>query len=480
MVFFGSWMALSPLLLSADRVAEDPKGVSTGAEKNQTSQLLGIHRAMQMAAQQPQVQMADKSLQLAQLQKEQLSAQLRPQLNAVTQGYGSWNDSRLPSGQHAKGLQYGLQLNQSLYNDGLLSSKRAMGHRAESKVWELESSRLQSMSALAQIYVSLLKVDELTSIENDHLKLTDKLLGLARSRQSLGAAEASEVYRWEQNLALAKVNLRQLSLNRRQYQIQFNRLLGVNSERQWTLLNLERLKENLAFWKPLKALLYHEAGLSSSGVGFLLDLLEKRSLVTKSVDERLRAQQVQLGYSSRSLRRPTLSMSAEWTQAHEEGLGSSWSERQDARVQMQMHWPLYEGGGRVLERETERLVLEQLLDEREHAMRAVKEQGLLQAEAWLSSLDRTSLSLEALKAAEKTYVSVEDKYKQGISSVLDLLDAQEAMLNAQRQVVNSKFSDVSTFFHLQEILAIAECQMEASERSELLETLSSSSTSSRP
>ena len=112
---------------------------------------------------------------------------------------------------------------------------------------------------------------------------------------------------------------------------------------------------------------------------------------------------------------------------------SSWSLAVNATL------PLFTGGSRSAERIQADIDLERLRLERAAAEERIEQRvrtALVRARA---SFVGIRLSNQAAKAARRNLDLVEDSYSRGVASLLDLLDAQTAALNAEEQAANALY-----------------------------------------
>ena len=135
---------------------------------------------------------------------------LRPQLDLAGQhGYERTVDPVIPqaTAERAHMGAYGFDLKQVLYDESLRARLAAGKLTAESAWLDARSTELDAIQSTAEAYFNLLEANALYEIERDNQRLTDNNLQLARLRRDIGAADPSEVFRWEQNQATGRAAL---------------------------------------------------------------------------------------------------------------------------------------------------------------------------------------------------------------------------------------------------------------------------------
>jgi outer membrane protein TolC len=111
--------------------------------------------------------------------------------------------------------------------------------------------------------------------------------------------------------------------------------------------------------------------------------------------------------------------------------------------------PLFEGGKRVALVSQSKLFIEQLRAQQEEMRGQVEEAIRQQLHAIRASYPSIELSAQGAEAARKNYDLVRDKYVRGKCSIVELLDAQKASLNADQAAANAVFAYFIDLMRLQ-------------------------------
>ena len=174
-------------------------------------------------------------------------------------------------------------------------------------------------------------------------------------------------------------------------------------------------------------------------MGYSLNFALENSPVLQSLEKAIQAQQVQRGLARRRFVLPTVA--AQFTYDHaarEEFVDSSFNtavigsglppfprpDRDDWFFGVTISYPLFEGGGRLVDRRKAKADLEQLHQLKQQAEEQIQLRTRRIVYALQSSHPNISLSRRAADRAAKNLDVIRDKYARGTVSILDLLDAQ--------------------------------------------------------
>lgn len=281
----------------------------------------------------------------------------------------------------------------------------------------------------------------------------------------IGSAEPSEVYRWEQDTARGKATLLQRETDRANAVVAFNRILGEPRELQWNFADIELADDDYYFLDDQLKNVKSQAGFIKFGVFMRWQAVEN-SPELASFDYVLGALGEVLRQKQRRYFLPEIAATAG---AGRVGSGSELSNT-DAEdrlsVGIQLSFPLFEGGKRKADILRQQASIRQLAAQREGAVQQI-EQGALTAYNNLGAAHpNILLSRKALNSAEKNYAAVRDKYSQGAASVLDLLDAQSALVGQKQQAATAVYAYLTQIHSLQRSIAWFEFRKTPAEKAQ--------------
>ncbi|MEM1217586.1 MAG: TolC family protein [Bacteroidota bacterium] len=413
---------------------------------------------------------------------------LLPQLSvAASHGRTGFSDRINPittPGYSHQGT-YGLELRQLLFNDEAISSYRAQKLNLASAYLDTLSTQLDAIELAALAYFDWLTTEALYAIEKADLRLTLDNLQLARLRQNIGAADQTEVYRWEQNRARGKAILIQRDFARRDAMVEFNRVLGVPRETKWKSnewLNPDFDPElesgpnskpyrtlgpnEFAFLDDqLNDLVRRESDFQKFGA-FIQFFAVENSPELMSFDELLAAQGIILDQRKRRFYLPEVSGSLDADRAISGSETASTDGQNEVTAAVQLSFPLFEGGNRKAQVEQQGANIRKLAAQRESAVQQIEQRALAAVHGIGSTHPNILLSNEALIAARKNFSSVQDKYLIGAASILDLLDAQSSLLEQAQEDAIASFSYMQQINSLQRSVAWFEFQKTPEEKAQ--------------
>ncbi len=319
----------------------------------------------------------------------------------------------LPFGQRNT-YRFGLSVSQNVYTGGRARARRglaeASGRLAGSA---LATARAQAVLDVATAYSDALLAERLLQIADDTLALTRQTLEVTRAGKEAGAQPAFEVLRAQ----VAVDNQRPIALRRR-----MNRNLALLRLRQLLDLPADRplalTSELETDPRPLTAAARQAAGIDAQP-GPRAPVLDARS----NLDAREASRDL-----ARSQGLPALSIGSQLGRvAYPADLWPAWGEfRTNWTVGAALTWALFSGGrvhGDVLAAEAD-------LREARATLRLTGELAALDDASSRAELDSARAVFEAsagsVEQARQAYQLAELRYREGVSTLLELTDARLA------------------------------------------------------
>ncbi len=339
-------------------------------------------------------------------------------------------------------------LTQTIFSESAWAGFSAARHGQRGLEKDLESVRLDIIATAATAYLDLLRARTTEQIEKDNLRVTRSNLDLARVRRTIGTADQSEVLRWESQIATNRKSVIRANSNRNLAEMELNRLLHRPLEESFKteeptindvdlLSSDDRIYEYMSnpwSFRRFREFMANEAELRSPELAQLDAAVAAQSRLRKSA---------KLAYWL-----PTVAFKGDITKVFStEGAGSTRIPMVGVESPDDVNWtvgfqaslPLFEGGNL---RATSKQATEQL-SQLELERRAVAERI---GQRMRSALHRAGasyagigLSDEAARAADSTLQLVVDAYSRGALSLLDVIDAQNVALTANRSAANAVY-----------------------------------------
>lgn len=431
---------------------------------------LDLQQAMNMAAKlNPDVISARAAQQAAAWQTASLQTSFRPQLSIGGNiGLKGVNDriNPLTTPTHAGSATLGVEVSQLLYSDRICSQIKSQTQVAEAAKYDLESARLDVIQSVANSYLDVLNSEALWQIEKENLLLSENNLQLAKLRRDIGVAEASEVYRWQANVAQAKSLLLQRDSARKIARVQLNSDLAVDRAKNWSLTNITLGDHEFYFMDEATQPLVKDLDGLAKFTSFLQVLAKHRSPEIASFDRTLRAQGILLDERARRNLRPEVSLSAGLSQVIQDAHQVSRDSQTEWTVGLGFTIPLWEGGLKKTEMGRINAVIRQLQAQRQKALFLIEQRALSSAYAMSASHPNMRLSRQAREFSEKNYEAVKTKYSQGAVSIVELLDAQNQLLSLKQAEASATYQYTKDIISVQRSIGWYEHEKTTSQKRE--------------
>ena len=367
-----------------------------------------------------------------------------------------------------------LGLQQVIYADPLAANVTIQRQLQASREASLSEFRLDVIQAATSAYYTVQNAASQLAVEENNLQVTRRNLELAKNRVELGMSSSADIYRWEAEVARARIRVVDTRAGLEQSWNQLNRLLNLPQN--------ERI--------PLRAATFNEP--------FVITQREFDELITRPADyarfseivvargvsrspevAQIDAQLIAKERELKSLRRetwlPQFSLGGQYSSnLGQAGAGAGPAAGQDLNdwnVGLQATVPLFTGGGRRADVGRARLELAQLRALRVSAAQKVEESIRVQLHAAEADYQRIELSRIAADSSRRNYELVADAYARGTVSIIQLLDAQDASLAADGAAADSLFRFLTTIMALQRASGGYDFLLDPDEREELATTL---------
>lgn len=375
----------------------------------------------------------------------------RPRLEIAALGLAIDEDRAAASfgSQPEKSLSGSAGLRQLIFSDDALANRSIQASLQRGRLAGYEILRLDIALEAGTTYLNLLRAKSLLQVQRNNVALTRSNLDLAEIRRSIGAANPAEVFRWESQLASDRKDLVEAEANVRVAEMAVNRILDrplderfgteeVDLRNPWRVTGDPRIAGYIETPDRFGAF---QDFLAEEGVADAPELKALRAAIA--------AQQRLVVNTRRSYWAPLIAADASLDEfLSESGAGSETSQIPggilfpipDDRtwsLGLSASLPLFTGGERKADRLQAEQELESLRLDHESVRDKVEQRIRSAMEIARASRTGIDLSRQAADAAGKNLDLVTDAYARGAVSILELLDAQNAALNAEELATNS-------------------------------------------
>ncbi len=362
-------------------------------------------------------------------------------------------------GRAEKSLSAGVFGSWPLWSEGAWADFDVSGHRFASREHEYETKSLDVALAAARAYLDVLRSQTLERIALEDLELTRSNLELARIRRDLGVSGPAEMHRWDTNVATGRQGVLDARAQKKLAELELNRVLHKPLEEPFSTREvglddpLVRIDERIGRYidNPFTFAVFRdfevERGLAASPE-------------LAGLDDRIRAQERVLLSTERSHWQPVVSLDGalvDVLQADGEGATipgplapfvpdperSTWSAAAIARFE------LYSGGAKAARERAARHELIRLRLEREALVERVEQR--IRSMLFLASASWAGIRLsdDAARSAAQNLELVTGSYSRGVVSIIELLDAQEASVDADRATAKAVYDFIVDLMEVQ-------------------------------
>lgn len=420
------------------RFAPDLKAQDS-AESDSTLNLVDVvNFALQNS---PMIQQSGLDVQIGEREiKSSLSGWL-PQISASFQAANNLKLQTQPIGDQL--ITFGqpfasnlnLEVNQTLINRDQLFASKAAGLVRTELSQTLETTKINTIVAVAKAYYDILLTEEQIRILDENLLRQEKQYKDAKSRFDVGLVDKTDYQRASITLANLKSDRNRVQTSLKAKHAYLKELIGYPLDQELELgYDYESMEE--------KATLY-------SGRSFDMDdrveyLLAKTQFATVQLNSKY-AQWAYIPQLSGFYNYNYLYFAPEFTNLYDQAFPTS-------SVGVRVAIPIFQGGKRIQEIKLARLQA----DRAEVGLRDFEKQLNTEYETALANYDASHFEWQTLQSnmelAEEVYNTIKMQYDEGVKAYVDLIVAETELRTAQLNNYNALFNVLSSKLDLMRAL----------------------------
>ncbi|MBX2877925.1 MAG: TolC family protein [Saprospiraceae bacterium] len=345
----------------------------------------------------------------------------------------------------------------------LIVSEPAMANIAIQKLLLESQQQVQKQSQLdvilevAQRYFNYLQALSLAELQNNNIKAIHQNLSIATDKEKVGYSGASDVYRWQTELDLAKTDLYATNAQLKSVGFQLNETLNRPINEVFTIQESGQLEQIIKDLDEVFLDLIQDQSTMNQLADFMVTEALQNLPEIQQIQLAIRAQERLLKSNKRSFYLPTLAFGASYEYPVRivnpgeplpiPGLEVNNNPTWNAAFKLSL--PLVAGGSRKFQKEKTQVGLYQLQDQQKDVSNLLELQVRANLELVTASYNNIRLTRSAAAAAQKNIGIVQDLYKSGQVNVVTLVDAQNSLLGAQINATNAAYQFMIDFFALQ-------------------------------
>ncbi|MEM6376613.1 MAG: TolC family protein, partial [Bacteroidota bacterium] len=312
---------------------------------------------------------------------------------------------------------------------------------------------------VAQRYFTYLQVLSLAELQNNNIKAVNQNLIIASDKQKVGYSGASDVYRWQTELDLAKTDLYQTNAQLKSLAFQLNETLNRPLDEVFAIEDSDNINQFLESLDEFFLELIEDQTTLDQFADFMVQEAFNNLPEVQQIELAIAAQERLLKSNKRAFYLPSLGFGASYDYPVRivnpadplpiPGLDPNNNTNPTWNAAFKLSIPILAGGSRKFQKEQTQVGLYQLQDQQKEVKNLLELQVRANLEQVNASYNNIRLTKSAAEAAEKNIGIVQDLYKSGQVNVITLVDAQNAFLGSQINAVNAAYEFMIDFFSLQ-------------------------------
>ncbi|MDJ0841349.1 MAG: TolC family protein [Acidobacteriota bacterium] len=440
--WFPSW----DLQIDAELLNEEPEDIGRKLTLEETVQ--------KAVAVNPSLRAQERELELGRQEIELAKARKRPSLDADVTYLQVDSDTAANSlgNQPESSTTAQLTATQLIYSDAVNAAITIQedAQVAREKAFEIE--KLDVALDASNRFLIYLQARTLYRIQRENLDLTRSNLETAVVRRDVGIGNPAEVFRWESQLAIDRLNAITAKNEAHSALYFLNEILDFEQEAWVEAVPPNRFDPRLRTGLGKLGPYVDNAQDFERVRGFMVKEAIAMAPELAQIDALIRVREREETANRRSFYLPTVSLQAQLNQIvqRKEDPGTiaipgippielGLPEETSWNAALNFNLPLFDGGRRKANLAISRIQLEQIQLQRRAAVNGLELRVRAGMQEVATSAVAIELRNEAAEAAEKNFKLVEDSYAKGVATSIDLLDAQNSVLVARQAAANAEY-----------------------------------------
>ncbi len=327
--------------------------------------------------------------------------------------------------------------------------------------FELQQTQMDVVLDAASAYLTLLQAQSLVKIQHENLLVTQENYDIAKAKEAVGYSGASDIARWESELAQSNINLNNATAQMEQARFALNQLLNRPIAEEFNVDTIALSQSDLLVNDPRLLAVVKDYGVLSKFANFMVREAKLNLPELKQIEFSLAAQERLLLSQKRAFYLPTIALTGEINSVLDRinvpelspelqsfGLGNT-SNKPTWNIGVGIQYPILQGGRRKLNRDRTAISILQLQDQRTNLQNQLELRIRSALETAGATFSQVRLSEIAANAAEKNFKIVQDSYSQGLINITMLIDAQNAAIQTELNAINAKYQFILDFLSLE-------------------------------
>lgn len=371
-------------------------------------------------------------------------------------GYTQFDENRANPLNPEQSLVANVTVEQILFSQSLINGIRLQNILIEAQRHATQRQIFDVLANVFEAYFAVLGERAVLEIQTENLSLTRENLEIAERKERLGQSSSADVFRFQAEVATAQQAVVEAQLNVRVATHQLNLLSGYALPLEFEVedIGAEHALFIKTFNGPIGSRLSDRQGIRNFALSLIEEALrnfpgKRELLATSRALERQRASNVQSYFV------PDFALVAQagrplW----QAGIGAPDTDDYDRQwnVTFQLSYPIFDGNRRYYELQQTALAQRQLqlqTDALDTQLQFRVAQVLADLVAAKTEINFSKVSSDATR---KNFAIVQNSYQQGAVPIVQVVEAQNALLNAETSYRLSLYQYLRAYFQLENTL----------------------------
>lgn len=338
-------------------------------------------------------------------------------------------------------------LKQVLYSDAAFANIALKKLAAEYEQHSSRQTMLDIVSEVTGAYISLLFTRNNLQIKNENVYASLQNLEMAKAKEQSGQGGVSDVNRWITEMSINKMELNDAQAAYKAAMYQLNELLNQPINSIIATSDSTKIDETIVFDQNVLGLYFSKPGLEESYADFLINEMHNWSpelqqlLTAGEMIDRRKSMQI------RQLFIPEVALFGQADQAFvRDGTIAvpnlpippppddiTWY------LGVKMSLPIFEGGRKRAEVQRTTIEQEKISWQKDDLLNNIEKGLRTNVQRLKASYKELELAQEAARAADDNYKIVQAAYAQGVTTVVQLIDAQNMMTRSKYMAASAYY-----------------------------------------
>jgi len=364
--------------------------------------------------------------------------------------------------------QFGVGISQMVFDDEVISNFSSAGSQYEAAEFRYESDKLDIYLQAAQAYLNYVQARLFHQVELDNLRLTESNLEIAQMRVDVGQAGRDEVYRWTTELENRKGAVLSAEAVIEATRITLNQVLGLNQNINWSPEEIELKPGEFYFLKGNFDNIFENQTNLTTFREFSIKSSMENSPELQFLYKSIEAQEIQIGQEKRSFFLPKIYADFVYGNNFWQNPDVPALDESGFTFGLTARLPIFEGTSKIYRIQREESVRNELTNTVLLTEELLEQRTRTSIRNLESSFPNISLRKNAAENAKLNLDVVKEKYANGIASITDLLEAQNANFISDQNSISAVYKFLRDLVQYQRSISFFEDTKTQEEKDDFL------------